>query len=417
MKFHNQLRYATQIVTTYRGEMPLHTWLKNFFREHKQMGSRDRKLVSGLVYSFYRLGHAIRDCPVEDRILTGFFLCSDAAHELLEYFRPEWNALTGLSLEEKIAVCRQSNPAFDPADIFPWKGELSEGIDHHAFCLSFLRQPDLFLRVRPGQLDAVRKKLGQSYTFIPPFTIRLPNGFKVEELFTPDKEVVIQDYSSQRIASFLQRCPDPILDEMPDETPDQTLVPMPDPVSGPRRTSKAPVAVWDVCAASGGKSILAYDLCPGIRLTVSDIRESILHNLRQRFRQAGITHYTSFAADLTDAKGKTAARKTGVFDLIIVDAPCSGSGTWSRTPEELYFFHPDKIRSFSDLQKRILSNIPVHLAANAALLYITCSVFRKENEEMAAFIAALGLKPDIAESIIGYDVKADSMFAARFTGE
>lgn len=406
MKFHNQLRYATQIVTTYRGEIPLHVWLKNFFRERKQMGARDRKLVSSLVYGFYRLGHAIRDIPAEDRILAGFFLCNDTAHELLGYFRPEWNVMTGLPLEEKIAVFRQSNPAFNPADIFPWKDELSEGIDHDAFCLSFLRQPDLFLRVRPGYLDAVRKKLEQpSYTFIPPFTIRLPNGFKVEELFTPDKEVVIQDYSSQRIAPFLQRSFD---------APDASGM-------GSSGGGRAPLSVWDACAASGGKSILAYDLNPRIRLTVSDIRESILHNLRQRFRQAGITDYHSFVADLAGGKGKTDAGKgrtpggkSGDFDLIIVDAPCSGSGTWSRTPEELYFFHPDKIRSFSDLQKKIVTQTNARLAAEAALLYITCSVFKKENEEIAAFIAASGLKPDLVENIIGYDVKADSMFAARF---
>jgi 16S rRNA (cytosine967-C5)-methyltransferase len=419
MIFDNQLRYALNIVSTYKGEAPLHAWLKNFFREHKQMGSRDRKVVGTMVYGFYRLGHAAKNISAAERILAALFLCQEAPMELLNYFRPDWDARTGLRLEEKIALYRQSNPEFEPTDIFPWKEELSEGVDHHAFCLSFLRQPDLFLRIRPGFQGEVLHKLAQhfgaagqtsapsAYEFIPPFTVRLPNGFKVEELFTPDKEVVIQDYSSQRIAPFLQASP-------------AAANP-----AGPR-----PLAVWDACAASGGKSILAYDGNPQINLTVSDIRDSILHNLRQRFRQAGITKYHSFTADLTGTGAIKfpggAPRKD--FDLIIVDAPCSGSGTWSRTPEELYFFDPRKIGYYSEIQRKITARLLPYLAKGGSLVYITCSVFKKENEDVAAAVlhSYLGAQaganihpdrvelPDRMELIKGYDLRADSMFAARF---
>src|ERR1700744_2134998 len=200
------------------------------------MGSRARKLMSTLVYGFYRLGHAQKQLPPEERILAGLFLCHDGPHEMLQYFRPDWNEEASLPLEEKIAFyqtqlpgqtptsgttrhpdqppghIQPSGPAPSPGttfrveDIFPWKSELSDGIDHRAFCLSFLRQPDLFLRIRPGHQQAVLAQL-DSAEFIPPFTLRLPNGFKVEDHFTPDHEVVVQDYSSQRIASFLQPPP------------------------------------------------------------------------------------------------------------------------------------------------------------------------------------------------------------------
>ena len=382
MKFDNQLRYALQIIDTYQGDMPLYAWLKDYFRLNKQMGSRDRRLLSTLVYGFYRLGHAVKELPVKDRIFAGLFLCNDQPNEFLQYFRPEYDEKITLPLTEKITFF-QTTPAgdgFRVTDIFPWRDELSAGIDHEAFCLSFLRQPDLFLRIRPGHEQSVRQKLGSQH-FIPPFTLRLPNGFKVEEHFTPDLEVVVQDYSSQRIAGFLQ-------------------IP-------------TPQFFWDACAASGGKSILAHDLYPQLNITVSDIRESILRNLRSRFTKAGIKNYQAFPADLTRNYPPDAAANA---DLILADVPCTGSGTWSRTPEELWFFTPKKITQYAEIQKKIIGHIAPRLLQGAWLVYSTCSVFKKENEEMAALIRDTpGLKQDKMENIKGYDERADTMFAARFT--
>jgi 16S rRNA (cytosine967-C5)-methyltransferase len=384
VKFDNQLRHAVRIVDAYHGGMPLHTWLKDFFRDHKQMGSRDRRLLSTMAYGFYRLGHAVADMPADQRILAGLFLCNDQPNDLLGHFRPGWDATAPLA--EKIAFFRlqPEGAGFRLADIFPWKDELSADIDHEAFCLSFLRQPDLFLRIRPGYETAVREKLTSiPFEFIPPFTLRLPNGFRVEDYFTPDREVVIQDHSSQRVAEFL------------------------------KSSTYTPHSFWDACAGSGGKSILAHDLYPAMELTVSDIRESILHNLGTRFRNAGILKYHSFVTDLTQPLPTDHISAT---DLILTDVPCTGSGTWSRTPEELYFFHPEKIDHFSTLQKKIVANITPHLTPGAALVYCTCSVFKKENEEITTLIRdELRLQSVIMENIKGYDHRADTLFAARFT--
>jgi 16S rRNA (cytosine967-C5)-methyltransferase len=203
---------------------------------------------------------------------------------------------------------------------------------------------------------------------------------KVEDLFTPDKEVVIQDYSSQRIAEF---------------------------IPGGKW-------FWDACAASGGKSILVHDLLPGIDITVSDIRESILRNLQQRFRQAGVHPYRSFIADLTRSDSGL-YDGTLPYDLVLADVPCTGSGTWSRTPEELYFFNPRKILTYSAAQKAIIGNIVPRLAPGTKLVYSTCSVFKKENEEMAALIQEkFGARAEMENLLKGYDLKADTMFAARF---
>ena len=383
MKFDNQLRHAIRIIETYPSDQPLHVWLKEFYRANKQMGSRDRKTLSDLVYSFYRLGHAIKQLPADQRLLAALFICIDKSNELLQHFHPDWNEKITLPIPDKIAFL-QTQPAgsaFNLTDIFPWKDELSEDIDHEAFCLSFLRQPDLFIRIRPGHEQTTRAKLATIGEFIPPSTIRLPNGFKVEDHFTPDHEIVIQDYSSQQIAEFL------------------TL-------------SRPPEFFWDACAASGGKSILAHDLYPNLHITASDIRSSILHNLKARFAAAGIQRYLTFIADLSAQPPPASAAGA---DLVLADVPCTGSGTWSRTPEALYFFDPAAIAKYRDLQRKILRHIAPQLAPDATLVYCTCSVFKKENEEMTDWIAAtFNLKQQLRKNLTGYTRHADTLFAARF---
>ena len=428
MIFDNQLRYAIEIVEAYKGDLPLHVWLKDYFRLNKQMGSRDRKTLGTLVYGFYRLGHAVKALPLKDRLLAGLFLCNDQPGELLVYFKPAWAEKATAPHAEKIVFfqLQPEGACFRVTDIFPWPDELSTGIDHHAFCLSFLRQPDLFLRIRPGHEQSVRQKLAtppaehpaSPYEFIPPFTLRLPNGFKVEDYFTPDHEIVIQDYSSQRLASFF----------LPSTPATPTVATAPTAPTAPA----TPTTFWDACAASGGKSILAHDLYPQMDITVSDIRESILHNLRRRFQQAGIKKYHAFVADLTQALPPNARpqvlppnprpqhpnpqySRPQHFDLILADAPCTGSGTWSRTPEELFFFNPNKILHYQAIQKKILGHIAANLTPGSCLVYSTCSVFKKENEEIAAFLREnFGLEQDRMENIKGYDQRADSLFAARF---
>ncbi len=385
MKYDNQLRYTVSVVETYRGEMPLAAWLKNYFRENKQMGSRDRRLLGGMVYSYYRLGHAERALPVKERLLLAFFLCQDQPSEFLGYFSSHFNQSVGLPLEQKLAIAKEQYPGFAVGDIFPWADELSDSIDHEAFCLSFLRQPDLFLRIRPGHEKAVLRALPQG-EFIPPWTVRLGNGFKVEELFTPDLEVVVQDYSSQRIGEFLRPGG-----------------------SGAGPDGAEPRTFWDACAASGGKSILAHDLYPKVKLTVSDIRPSILHNLKQRFAKAGIHQYKSFVVDLSQSAPSADAVSA---DLILADVPCTGSGTWARTPEDLYFFKPEKIAHYTAIQKKIVTAIASRLSPGARLVYSTCSVFKKENEVVLDYVADLPLQR--MENIKGYTIGADTMFAAAF---
>jgi 16S rRNA (cytosine967-C5)-methyltransferase len=377
-----------QLLSAYKPKVPLHLYLKEYFKRNKKHGSRDRKLISELCYNYFRLGFAFKNIAVQERILIGYFLSNHSNSEFLNFLRPEWNEIISTSYEEKLAILNGNNQT----NIFPFKDDLSNDIDFEKFSISFLKQPELFIRIRPGYSEIVHTKLKEAnmqYEVITQTCIALPNSSKIDKVVELDKEAVVQDYNSQRVGEFMK-----LVSNQPSE-------------SGNRKSA---ISVWDCCAASGGKSIMAYDINPAIQLTVSDKRESILKNLKQRFAKAGIERYRSAVIDLSTGKDQQGNQK---YDLIIADVPCSGSGTWSRTPEQLYYFNQKQIKKYSDLQKQIIKNAIPYLKPQGWLLYITCSVFKKENEEVIAFIKD-NFKMDIVkmELLKGYEIEADTMFAA-----
>jgi 16S rRNA (cytosine967-C5)-methyltransferase len=368
MKYDNQLRYAADIVKQYDGRVPLSAWLKDFFRVNKQMGSRDRKTVSEMVYGYYRLGRN-EFGSIEERIVA-YLMLSNNLPEIAEYFKEKYPSTT---------------PVF-PEKIFPYNNELSNGINAEAFGKSFLKQPDLFLRIRPDhRIEVISKLKGNNIPFqlCGEHCVALANATKVETILEINKEVVVQDKSSQETGELLKKV------SLTNEHP----------------------RVWDCCAASGGKSIMAYDILNNIELTVSDIRESIIENLKKRFNDSGINDYHAMVTDLTKQQAPAA-----YYDLIIADVPCSGSGTWARTPEQLHFFKKEKIKFYSDLQKQITSSIISSLKPGGYLLYITCSVFAEENEHIVEQIKAKHHLVEVSSQLFkGYNDRADTLFAALLT--
>ncbi|HVG40473.1 MAG TPA: methyltransferase domain-containing protein, partial [Chitinophagaceae bacterium] len=271
--------------------------------------------------------------------------------------------------------------------IFPWQKELSTEIELHPFALSFLLQPLFYLRIRPGRENKVEKALKQNeipYERIGEHGIALQNSVRADAVLTIDEDAIVQDINSQKVLQ-------PLINEVP---------------------LTISIKVWDCCAASGGKSILAVDTFKNVNLTVSDVRKSILQNLKNRFSRAGLHHYHSFIADAATIK----LTRGTIFDVIICDAPCSGSGTWSRTPEQLYYFEENKIEYYSTLQKSIVKNVSRYLTKNGFFVYITCSVFKKENEEVVSFIEKeTNLKTMSTTYLKGYTSKADTLFVALFS--
>ena len=407
MKHFSHLNTAVELIEQYKREAPFSIFLRSFFTQHKKYGSRDRKTIANCCYCYFRLGHALPDFPIEDKILIGLFLCDHRHNELLQHFKPGWDAQIQLSIDEKISILNNENIPFAIEDIFPWKDLLSEGIDHAQFCRSFLIQPDLFLRLRPGHEPTVKNKLrtaGIGFAERSSSCLALPNTSKIDSIIALDREAVVQDLNSQHTLSS----------QTLSERPERSRRVEGAVEARPERSGR-PLSAWDCCAASGGKSILAYDLIPNIKLTVSDIRESIIHNLKKRLFNAGIQNYQSFVADLTtsnfDPERSGSAKN---FDLIICDAPCSGSGTWSRTPEQLVFFDPaSSINYYSSLQQKITTNVIPYLKPGGRLIYITCSVFNRENEDAVNYIINnFSLKLEKMEILKGYDKKADTLFAA-----
>ncbi len=230
-------------------------------------------MIAHLCYGYFRLGKMAEEHDTEEKILLGLILCAYDPDEMLTILKPEWSMLTGLTPQQKMDQC---GLGFSLSQIFPWKHEMSIGIAHDTFCASFLIQPDLFLRLRPGYEERVKHKLTTAqipFSVVHPGCIALQNSSKIDSLVELDKEAVVQDLNSQKISDVFK-------------------------MTRPMGYGE-PVRVWDCCAASGGKSLMFHDMFPVARLTVSDIRESILINLRKHFTKAGIHHYERFIADLT----------------------------------------------------------------------------------------------------------------------
>ena len=388
MRFQSYFNTAVILIRQYDGAVPLVHFLKQYFAQHKKHGSKDRKYITHLCYCYYRIGYAWQEIANEERLRIAFFLCNDAAGDWALLYDERWLRHWNNDLPSRIGFIHSVYPSFSAINIFPWTDELSDGIDKEHFIFSHLVQPDLFLRIRPGKEKIILQKLTEHqilFKQIGEYCLSLPNASKVDTILDIDREVVVQDYSSQRIADFLKL---------------QTL------------NAKPQTKIWDCCAASGGKSLLAYDFLKNIHLTVTDIRPAILRNLAERFEKACIKNYHSFTADLSDP---AFGIQHSAFNLILCDAPCSGSGTWSRTPEQLCFSTKEKINEYAVLQKKIVSNVIPQIAEKGYLLYITCSVFKKENEEVVSFIQNnTELELVKMELLHGYDKQADSMFAALF---
>lgn len=383
MKAIHQLATFQNIIAQYPSDLPLSRFLASFYRQNKQMGSKDRKIASRLLYNYFRLGNILKNESPEHRLIVAEFLVNNQSNSFLSHFKPEWDALVHLSLIEKIKMVEAQFPAFHLADVFPFSIHLSTGLELEAFYLSFFIQPDLYIRIKRGQEKGIIKlaiEAGISFKTINQQTLAFPNGTKLDQIIVDKGIYEVQDISSQKVGTYFK----------------------------PNKWDKW----WDCCAASGGKSLLLHDEQPDIKLLVTDNRESILENLKERFSLAGIRNYQLKILDLT--LNQSQYLHDYVFDGIIFDAPCSGSGTWGRTPEMIAQFAEHKIKFFTELQRKIAINVVKHLKPEKPLIYITCSVFKEENEEQVAWLVkTFDLEVESQELIKGYESKADTMFVAR----
>lgn len=387
MREQTQFNHVLKIVAEFDFKIPLHHFIKNYFRNNKQLGSRDRRLIAAFVYNYYRLGKAFEEIPVEQKIFFSNFILSDwndMMGSLNEQFAGSKLSSTEKPSHEKIEEVKNIT-SFSLEKIFPFKDYLSDGVDYQKFLQSFLQQPLVWIRIRKGFREKIIEELNKNeikYSTDDKIqnALGFKNSTKLSQLVSFEKGYFeIQDLSSQKTILFFP--------EIKNER------------------------WWDCCAGAGGKSLMLADIFPSIQLLLSDTRPAILENAKERLRKAGIKNFQTKILDLLALKNKS--ETITPFDGVLADVPCSGSGTWARSPENLGNFSFDKIGMFSALQRNILTNICNHIKPEGYLVYITCSVFKKENEDNIEFLQKNFPFQLIRQEIIsGYENGADTMFAA-----
>jgi 16S rRNA (cytosine967-C5)-methyltransferase len=381
-RFHSHITSAVLFLQTVKKGEPLVHQLKRFFATNKKYGSSDRRSITNLCYAYYRLGHALNNEPFDKKILASLFLSNTESNPMIAALATDYLPVIKSSVQKKLT---QLQINFN--QIFPYPNYLGSAIDKEKFALSFLQQPQFYIRARPLKAEQILEKLAaENITFeeVSTTCIALPPATKIDALFKLNKDVVVQDKNSQQVFNYLLQ-PEVFLPKDP--------------------------LVWDCCAASGGKSILMHDLLHGnLQLQVSDKRANIINNLRERFKDAGLKNYQAFVSDILNEKTNYIPNK---YDIIICDAPCTGSGTWARTPEQLAFFDEKSITEFATLQQQIASKVLPSLKASGLFFYITCSVFEMENEQVVmALKEKFYLQILQMEYLKGYESQADTMFVA-----
>lgn len=382
-RVHQQVRNFEKILQGYRYDEPFSRYLTRFFKQNKQMGSSDRRMTSRFCYNYFRLGNALPNYSLVDRLVVAEFLCTrDSA--VVQVFKPEWVDYIDSTIPFKIKILEKSID-FNIQAIFPCVSKISTAINQFEFLQQQFVQPDLFIRIRQGDERFVLSVLEAEGIYFEQLSgrcLRLTNGTNLQRLVKLDGKYEVQDLSSQQTLDGI--------------------------------TIKSGEKWWDTCAASGGKSLLLLDKYPKTDLLVSDVRLSILRNLDERFEKAGVTNkYRKKILDLS--KPVDHLMQGEQFDGLLIDAPCSGSGTWGRTPEMMLQFDEQKLAMYADLQKSIVRNALPYLKKGGQLIYITCSVYKDENEEAVQYLLDnFDLELVEARLIEGYVHKADSMFAAHF---
>jgi 16S rRNA (cytosine967-C5)-methyltransferase len=144
--------------------------------------------------------------------------------------------------------------------------------------------------------------------------------------------------------------------------------------------------VVDLCAGAGGKTLaLAAAMADDGAILAADSDRARLSRLAPRLERAGVTIVEPRLLD----PGREAEALAGVdADLVLVDAPCSGSGTWRRNPETRWRITPDRLARLVALQARLLDVAAGLVAPGGRLVYAVCSLLAEEGRDQAAALTA-----------------------------
>ena len=146
-------------------------------------------------------------------------------------------------------------------------------------------------------------------------------------------------------------------------------------LSGLIMGAKPGMQVADICAGAGGKSLILADIMKNKgRILSLDINQKRLKQASLRFKRAGVHNVETRLVDINWST-KGLEKK---FDLVLIDAPCSGIGTWSRSPDSRFNFNKKKLVELINIQFELLLKGSTMVAPGGKLAYVTCSILPEE---------------------------------------
>jgi 16S rRNA (cytosine967-C5)-methyltransferase len=289
------------------------------------------------------------------------FDAAEISHALFMYYRWQGWLTNETAMEVRIKRTRElaerfrQNPANIPAGelraraVPDWTAEQIAVSDDWARSLQ--RPPLVWLRTKRGQGKALTKKLGECKPFGPGELADSLEYTGHKDLFrTPEfhaGEFELQDISSQAVGLICA------------PQPGQTW--------------------WDVCAGEGGKLLHLSELMENKGLIwASDRAAWRLQKLKRRTARAKVFNYR---AALWDGGPKLPTKTK--FDGVLVDAPCSGVGTWQRNPHARWTTTIEDVKELGALQQQLLSRAAALVKPGGKLVYSVCTLTKSETTEVA----------------------------------
>ncbi len=337
----------------FQDRQPADNIINDYLRHRRYIGSGDRRFIVEEVWKLIRrrLRLAFEAGSEDPRRLLLVYLKDNQPEKV---FTGGAYAPAALSDEERRWLTDLSEAPYPPyveAETPQW---LYEKIGDMAF-LKALNQPaSADFRINRASREAVAARLAEEGIYVEP-TPHSPLGLRATERVNLNNCAAYQEgwFDVQDEASQLAA----LLTEV---RPEHKIV--------------------DYCAGAGGKSLtMAYLLGGKGRILAHDADARRLQALRSRMERLGVKNIelTEFVAT-TDKD----------FDRFVIDAPCSGTGTWRRSPDAKFRLTPQKLSELNRVQDEILETAWQKTKSGGRIIYMTCSVLREENEAVFDAFAA-----------------------------
>jgi 16S rRNA (cytosine967-C5)-methyltransferase len=352
------------------------TLVQRYFATRRYAGSKDRAAVRELVYAAIRFS---ADCPATGRAaLLG--LAESMRPELLPLFDGSTHAPEPPAADEP-----RTQATLSPAWLEPLLSARF-GADFASEAEALIGRAPLDLRVNTERADTAT--VAAELQAVP--IAGLPSGLRLEAPLPLDQHplylsgaIEVQDAGSQHVVAFA--------DALPGET------------------------AIDLCAGAGGKTLgLAASMARQGRLIATDTDRPRLQAMAPRLVRHRLETFVESRLLNPQRESEALADLIGHADLVLVDSPCSGTGTWRRNPELRWRLTPDRLQRLTGVQARLIDLGASLLKPGGRLVYAVCSVLDAEGRDQAAAAAArLGLQLQDSRALTPLQDGCDGFFVAR----